>query len=379
MKFDLKAIIAAAGTGGHINPGIAIANKIKEKEKDSKIIFIGTGRGLEKDLVPRAGYELKTINAYGIERKINLQNFKNLYQTFRSIGEAKKIINEFKPDVVIGTGGYICVPTVMAARKYKVPVILHESNAFPGVAVKLFKKKADKILVGFEDAKKRLDDGKNVVVTGNPVKIKKLNLTENQRTKIIKDLGLKTDKPILLVFGGSQGARSINRSFLEIIVNKKNKNYQIIWATGPEQYEIIKNELNNVNINIDEIENVKIVPYIYNMEEVINACDLVVCRSGAMTITEISVVGKPAIFIPFPFATENHQEYNARVLENVGAAKVILDKDLNSEILARTIDKIINDKNELIKMGNNATKIFIPDVENRIYEEIKKAVATIQS
>lgn len=376
---DLRAIIAAAGTGGHINPGIAIANKIKEKERDSEIIFIGTGRGLEKDLVPRAGYELKTINAHGIERKINLQNLKNLYETFKSIGEAKKIINEFKPDVVIGTGGYICVPTVMAARKYNIPVVLHESNAFPGVAVKLFKKKADKILVGFEDAKKRLDNGENVVVTGNPVKIKKLNLTENQKMKIIKDLKLKQDKPIVLVFGGSQGARSINRSFLEVIVNKKNKSYQIIWATGPEQYKVIKDELNNVNINIDEIENVRIVPYIYNMEEVINACDLVVCRSGAMTITEISVVGKPAIFIPFPFATENHQEYNARVLENVGAAKIILDKDLNSEILSKTIDTIINNKSELIKMGNNATKIFIPNVENRIYDEIKKTIVTIHS
>lgn len=370
----MKAIIAAAGTGGHINPGIAIANKIKEKEKDSEIIFIGTDRGLENDLVPRAGYELKRIDAHGIQRKINIENFKNLYATFKSIGKAKKILQEFKPDVVIGTGGYICVPTVIAARKLNIPVVLHESNAFPGVAVRLFKKKANKILVGFEDARKRLENGKNVIVTGNPIKIKKLNLNGAEKNKIKEELGLKTDKPVVLVFGGSQGAKSINKSFIEIIANKKNKNYQIIWAAGPNQYENIKAKLEEDNINIENIENVKILPYIYNMEEVMNACDLVVCRSGAMTITEISVVEKPAIFIPFPFATENHQEYNARVLVNAGAAKIILDKDLNSEILENTIEGIITNKEILTQMGLNAEKVAVQKVEEKIYEEIKDII-----
>lgn len=370
----MKAIIAAAGTGGHINPGIAIANKIKEKEKDSEIIFIGTDRGLENDLVPRAGYELKRIDAHGIQRKINVENLKNLYATFKSIGKAKEILQEFKPDVIIGTGGYICVPTVIAARKLNIPVVLHESNAFPGVAVRLFKKKANKILVGFEDAKKRLENGKNVIVTGNPIKIKKLNLSEVEKNKIKEELGLKKDKPVVLVFGGSQGAKSINKSFIEIIANKKNKNYQIIWAAGPNQYDDIKAKLEEVNINIEKIENVKILPYIYNMEEVMNACDLVVCRSGAMTITEISVVGKPAIFIPFPFATENHQEYNARVLVNVGAAKIILDKDLNSEILENTIEGIITNKEILTQMGLNAEKVAVQKVEEKIYEEIKDII-----
>ena len=370
----MRAIIAAAGTGGHINPGIAIANKIKEKEKNSEIIFIGTNRGLENDLVPRAGYGLKTINAHGLERKLSLQNFKNLFATYKSIDEAKKIMQSFKPDVLIGTGGYICVPTVMAAKKLGVPVVLHESNAFPGIAVKLFKKKANKILVGFKEAKERLDNRESIVVTGNPIKLKKQNYTEAQKVKIKQELGLKLDMPVVLVFGGSQGAQSINRSFIEIIVNKKNKNYQIMWAAGPEQYNKIKNKLNEINIDIEKIENAKIVPYIYNMEEVMNVADLVVCRSGAMTITEISVVGKPAIFIPFPFATENHQEYNARVLEKVGAAKIILDKDLNSEILGNTISKMVKNKDELKQMGENANKVAMLDVENRIYEEIKSVI-----
>lgn len=370
----MRAIIAAAGTGGHINPGIAIANKIKEKEPNSEIVFVGTGRGLEKDLVPRAGYELKTIDAHGIERKITVQNLKNLYATFKSISSAKKIMQSFKPDVLIGTGGYICVPTVIAAKKMGIPVVLHESNAFPGVAVKLFKKKAEKILVGFEDAKKRLDNRENVVVTGNPVKLKKIDFSLSEKNKIIKETGLKNDKPIVLVFGGSQGAQSINQSLLEIIVNKKNKDYQIMWAAGPEQYKEIKKKLEEVNINIENIDNVKIVPYIYNMEEIMNIADLVVCRSGAMTITEISVVGKPAIFIPFPYATENHQEYNAKVLENVGAAKIILNKDLNSEILGSTINEIVKDKNLIERMGKNANKVAMKNVEDKIYEEIKATI-----
>lgn len=370
----MRAIIAAAGTGGHINPGIAIANKIKEKEPNSEIIFVGTGRGLEKDLVPRAEYELKTIDAYGIERKITVQNLKNLYATYKSIGSAQKIIQSFKPDVLIGTGGYICVPTVIAAKKMEIPVVLHESNAFPGVAVKLFKKKADKILVGFEDAKKRLDNRENVVVTGNPIKLKKIDFSISEKNKIIKETGLKSDKPIVLVFGGSQGAQSINQSLLEIIVNKKNKDYQIMWAAGPEQYKEIKKKLEEVNINIENIDKVKIVPYIYNMEEIMNIADLVVCRSGAMTITEISVVGKPAIFIPFPYATENHQEYNAKVLENVGAARIILNKDLNSEILGNTINEIVNNKILMQEMSKNANKVAMKNVEDKIYNEIKTTI-----
>ena len=370
----MKVVIAAAGTGGHINPGIAIANKIKEKEPKSEIIFIGTNRGLENDLVPRAGYSLKTIDAHGIERKLTIQNLKNLYATFKSIGEAQRFLDSFRPDVVIGMGGYICVPTVIAAKKMGIPVVLHESNAFPGIAVKLFKKKANKILVGFQDAKDRLEGANNVVVTGNPVKIKKLNLSEDEKKKIKTQIGIKGNKPVVLVFGGSQGAQSINRSFLEIIVNKKNKDYQIVWAAGPGQYDEIKTKLDEVNMNINNIENVKIVPYIYNMEEVMNTCDLVVCRSGAMTITEVSIVGKPAIFIPYPYATENHQEYNARVLEKVGAAKIILDKDLNSESLEKTIEEIVRNPNILKQMGGNATKVAMPNVEEKIYEEIRKVI-----
>ena len=357
----MKAIIAAAGTGGHINPALAIANKIKQEEPNSEIIFVGTDRGLENDLIPRAGYDLKRIEAYGFNRKISLDNVKKMYKTFKSIGQAKKIIQDFKPDIMIGTGGYICLPVALAASKLKVPIVLHESNAFPGVAIKMLSKKASAILVGFEDAKKRIRNTENVVVVGNPSKVKKIAFTNSQKEKILKEIGLTDiEKPIVLVFGGSQGAQKINESFINIISKKINEKYQIIWATGPNQYEIIKAKLQSLNINID------------NMEEVMNCVDLVVSRSGAMTITEISIVGKPSIFIPFPYATENHQEYNAKVLEKVGAAKIILDADLDFNILNSTINAIISDKEKMCRMSENAHAVEIKNVEDKIYVELRR-------
>ncbi len=371
----MKVVIAAAGTGGHINPGIAIANKIMEKEPDSKIIFIGTPRGLENDLVPRAGYELKTIDAYGINRKINLDNIKRLYKTTKSVGEAKKILKEFKPDVVIGTGGYICVSVGIAANRLKIPIVLHESNAFPGVAIKLLSKKAKAVLLGFEDAKTRLPKAKNVVVTGTPTKIKSSKLTDEEKANLRSALMLKSELPLVLVFGGSQGARSINNAIIGIIENKLNKNYQIIWAAGKGNFENIKQQLAEKNMDIDNIENAKIMPYIYNMQEVMETSDLVVSRSGAMTITEISNLAKPAIFIPFPFATENHQEYNARVLEKVGAAKIILDKNLNYKNLNDTIELMVENKEQLKEMGKKAGKIANTNVEENIYNEIRNILS----
>ena len=370
----MNVVIAAAGTGGHINPGIAIANKIKQENKDAKITFVGTVRGLENDLVPRAGYELRTIDAYGISRKINLENIKHIFKTIKSFSEAKKLIKDLNPDIVIGTGGYICGPVVMAAHKYKVPIILHESNAYPGMAVKFLSNKANAVLVGFEDAKKRLPKARRVITTGTPTKLQKIDLSKEQKENIKKQLGVKNNLPIVLVFGGSQGAKSINNTLIGIIKNKLNKNYNIIWAVGQKQYDVVKDELKKAKLNINNIENTIIVPYIYNMQEVLNLADLVVARSGAMTITEVAIAGKPAIFIPFPFATENHQEYNARVLADVGAAKIILDKDLNDTKLNSEISEILENGDLKKEMSRKALEKAIPNVEDKIYNEIKTEI-----
>lgn len=370
----MKVIIAAAGTAGHINPGLAIANKIKKEEKDSKIMFIGTTRGLENDLVPRAGYELKTIDAYGLSKKLTIENIKKMYKTLKGYGEAKKIIKEFNPDVVIGTGGYICGATISAAHNLGIPTILHESNAFPGKAVKMLAKKTNKILVSFEDAKDRIKNAKKIVFTGTPVKIVKKDYSINEKSEIIKKAGLEQIKPIVLIFGGSQGAQKINDAILGILKNKLNSNYQIIWATGPKQYDRIKERLEDNNVYINHLENAKIVPYIYNMEEMMNVADLIVARSGAMTITEISNLGKPSILVPLPNVSGNHQFYNAKVLEDIGAAKIILNDELNYNNLNSTIEEIVLNKNKIKEMAQKALTVSTTDVEDKIYKEIKKVI-----
>ena len=371
----VKVVIAAAGTAGHINPGLAIAKKIQEEQKDSKIIFIGTTRGLENDLVPRAGYELKTIDAYGLSKKISIDNIKKMIKTLKGFGEAKKILKEINPDIVIGTGGYICGATISAAHKLNIPTLLHESNAFPGKAVKMLAKKTDTILVSFEDAIGRIKHAKKIVYTGTPVKTKKQNYTAEQKKEIIQKAGLKNDKPIALIFGGSQGARKINEAILEIIHTGKNKDYQMIWATGPKQYDIIKEKLEDNNQNINHIQNMKILPYIYNMEEIMNVVDLIVARSGAMTITEIAKVGKPSILVPLPNVSHDHQLYNAKVLQNVGAADIILDNELTGEKLNSSIESIVLHKEKCKSMGEKALTVATDNVENKIYAQI---IETIQ-
>ncbi len=369
----MKVIIAAAGTGGHINPGIAIANKIRKEEKDSEIIFIGTERGMEKNLVSRAGYELKTIDSYGISRSLTIKNISRLIKTMKSVGEAKKIIKEFKPDIIVGTGGYICVSVCMAAKKLKLPYVIHESNVLPGVATKMFSKSAKKIFVGFEETKKNVKND-NIIVTGTPTKIRNLNYDKNTIENKKVELGFDKTLPLVLIFGGSQGAQSINSSIIDIIKKEDNKNYQILWASGPKQYPIIKEELEKEKIDINNIKGIHIKDYIYNMEEMMNICDLIVARSGAMTSIEIEKVGKPAILIPFPFAAENHQEYNARALEKKKVAKVILDKDLNEQTLNKMINSLISNKQALVEMGQKAQELSIDNVEDRIYVEIKEVV-----
>lgn len=366
----MKVIISAAGTGGHINPALAIANKIKEKEPNSKIVFVGTPRGLENDLVPRAGFELKTIDVYGLKREFSIKNLVHICKTILSRRDVKKIFDEVNPDIVIGTGGYICGPVFSVAVSRKIPTVLHESNAYPGKAVKMFSKKVDEILVGFEETKNLLPGCKKVVFTGTPTKIKKVDISEMRKKEILSSLGIKNSLPIVLIYGGSQGAQKINEAVIELIKLNKNNNYQIIWATGAKQYDIVKEYFERDNININNLKNVKVIPYIYNMEELMNISDLLICRSGAMTITEISIVGKPAIFIPLPSISANRQEDNALVLKKLGAAKIILNENVTGTILSEEICDIINDKDELEEMGKIAHTIAPSNVEDKIYGEI---------
>ncbi|MCI8964967.1 MAG: undecaprenyldiphospho-muramoylpentapeptide beta-N-acetylglucosaminyltransferase [Clostridia bacterium] len=370
----MRVIIAAAGTGGHINPGIAIANKIKKEEPNSEIVFIGTNRGIENDLVPRAGYKLRTVEAYGLSKKISIETIKNNYKTLKGFKQAKKIVKEFNPDIVIGTGGYICGGVILSAHKLGIPTIIHESNAFPGKATKFLSKKLDRILVGFKETKNYLENMEKVVVTGTPTKVEKKNITIEEKEKLLKEINLSSKKPIVLVFGGSQGAQKINEALIELIKQKRNKTYQIFWATGPKQYEIVSEELKKNKYDINNLENTSIVPYIYNMSDYMNISDLVVCRSGAMTITELALVGKPAIFIPLPSMSANRQIDNAKVMEKIGAAKIILNNEINADNLSLMLYNMFKDTDKLKQMGQNASTIATYNVEDKIYKEIKNIV-----
>ena len=366
----MRVIIAAAGTAGHINPGLAIANKIRKENKDAKILFIGTQRGLEQDLVPRAGYEIKTIDAYGLSKKISIDNLKKLFKTIKGISQAKKIIKEFKPDVVIGTGGYICGAVILAAHRQKIPTMLHESNAFPGKAVKMLAKYTDVIMVSFEDAMSRIPNAKKVVLTGTPTRNLEKELTLNDKVKEIEKYNLNPAKPTVLVFGGSQGAKKINDTIIDLAEKRLNKIYQIILVSGQKQYDVVKQELKQRGLDIENLDGIRIVPYIYDMAEIICTADILVCRSGATTVTEASKHGKPAIFIPLPNVSHNHQQYNAEVLEKVQAARIIKNENLNAEDLNFLIEQML-EKDILKIMGENARKIAINDVEDRIYNEIR--------
>ena len=370
----MKVIIAAAGTGGHINPGIAIADLIKREYPNSDIRFIATGKKLEEDLISKAGYKSYAIQAYGFSKKISISNLKKNIKTIKGFKEAKKILKEFKPDIVIGTGGYICGAVITSAHKLGIPTLLHESNAYPGLAIRLLSKTVDTILVGIEEAKNNLKRAKRVIYTGTPTKVKPIKLKDKEIEKIKKQEKVNNKLPLVLVFGGSQGAQKINECIVDIIKNNMNKDYQIIWATGSEQYDIIKKELNESNIDIENVNNAIIKPYIYNMNDIMGISDLVVARSGALTLTELSLLGKAAIFIPLPSSTANRQEDNARVFEKRGAAKIILNNEVTSNNLNNTIEEVVFNKDLLKKMSEASKELAVYDVEDRILKEIRRLV-----
>lgn len=359
----MRVIIAGGGTAGHINPGIAIAKYIKQKSQDADIIFIGTKKGLETRLVEREGFELKLIKVRGFKRKLSLDTFAAIKEMFSSVFEARKIIKAFKPDIVIGTGGYVCGPVLFAASRMKIPTLIHESNAFPGVTNKLLSHFVNIVAISFKESKKYFKNGSNVIHTGNPIR-DELLLAERSSSRM--KLGINADVPLVVIMGGSRGAENINHAVVEMLQKYyKSSDFDIIFATGEAQFEKIKSEM----VNHDE-SHVRILPYIYNSAETYSAADLIVCRGGAITMSEITAMGVPAIIIPSPFVTANHQEYNARALETQGAAVVILEKDLNANMLYNQITDMVEDKEQLGKMARNSKKIGITNASEKIYFSI---------
>lgn len=254
-----------------------------------------------------------------------------------------------------------------------IPTILHESNAFPGKAVKMLSKRTDVVMVSFEEAKTRLPKAKKIVLTGTPTRILEKRLSLSEKVALKERYKLNPAKPTVLAFGGSQGAKVINDTVIGLAENKINKKYEILLATGQKQYDVVKDELKGKGFDIDKLDGIRIVPYLYELQEVMDACEILVSRAGAITITEITNLGKPSILVPLPNVSHNHQQYNAEVLENIGAAKIIKNDELNAIVLNKTVMEML-DKCNLDLMGENARKIRIENTSDKIYEEIKKLV-----
>ncbi|OPJ56857.1 undecaprenyldiphospho-muramoylpentapeptide beta-N-acetylglucosaminyltransferase [Alkalithermobacter paradoxus] len=359
----MRVLISGGGTGGHIYPAIAIANKLEEEIKDIEILFVGTEKGLESKVVPSAGYELKTITVEGFRRKITFDNVKRVLKLFKGLEDARKIVKQFKPDLVIGTGGYVCGPVVFNAAMRGIPTVIHEQNAFPGITNKILGKFVSKILISFEDARKYFNNESKVVFTGNPVRKEILN---SNKANARKKLGIPEDKKMVLCVGGSGGSEKLNRSMIPIIRDFVKDDIQFIHVTGRYHYEDFMKSLGEVNLRGCQ----KIVDYLDDMATALSASDLVICSAGAITLAEITVLGKPSIIIPKAYTAENHQEYNAKSLESKGAAIAILEKDLNSGSLSNAISKVLGDRKKLKEMESNSREIGMPQSIDIIYKEI---------
>lgn len=368
----MRVIITCAGTGGHITPAIAIADIIKKNYKDSEILFIGRNEGMENDLVKNAGYEIKPVRTGKLIRQMTLKNFSLILDAIRGIDDAKNIMREFKPDLVIGTGGYICVTVMQAALSLKVPYMLHESNAFPGLSVKLMAKKAYRVMLGFEDARSRLKNRENIVVTGNVcnVDLEKFKALDKNACRL--ELGIRdSNKKIVLVTFGSQGAKYLNDYIIDI-ARKQNDDIFFILIAGKNNYDEVMEKVNKISSkeNIDMSKYIKVEKFVYEMDKMYKVADLCITRSGAMTITELETIKVPAILIPLPTAAENHQYYNAKVLENVGAASILEQKDLSVDALYSSILEKLTPIVQKRCVGSY-NKLPINDVSSKILNEIR--------
>lgn len=364
----MKVLIAGGGTGGHINPGLAIAKYIKQKEDEAEITFVGTKRGLETKLVPREGFPLETITVRGFKRKLSLDTLIAVKELIQSFFQASRLLKRIKPDVVVGTGGYVCGPVLYMAAKKGIPTLIHESNAFPGVTNKLLAKHVNYVAISFKDAEKYFKNKSKLVLTGNPVRQELFNAN---REGVLANLDIVEGKPLIVAMGGSRGARKINETIADMLNNYFKGEFNLIFATGEAQFDDI-----NSTIKVDEKYRnmVKVVPYIYNVDQVYVASDLMICRAGAITISELQTIGIPSILIPSPYVTANHQEHNARSLERDGGAVVILENELNADLLYKQICSLISNKDVLKKMSRSAAKNRVPDSLEKIYHLIKEII-----
>ena len=371
----MKIFFAGGGTAGHVNPALAIASHMKQVSPDTQIAFSGGVGGIEETLVARAGYPIYTFPLSGLSRSMSLggvqKNFRAIRNTVSAVRRAKKILREQKPDIVIGTGGYACFPMVSAAQSLGIKTAVVEVNATPGVALKRLARKADTILVSFEETKAHFPQSKHVVYTGSPVRPEMFEARGMPQDKLFDN-----DKPTVLCFWGSVGAMNMNKKmedFIELL--SKDGSFNLLQAAGKTNFQWMPGEIRDHGVDLEHSGNIRLTEYIYDMAHVMNACDLVICRAGASTLAEVCACGKPSLIIPSPYVADNHQEKNARALERAGAARVALEPEVDGRSLFEQTKALLHDRAALDDMGRKAAAMAREDALDRIEQAIRETVA----
>lgn len=365
----MRVILSGGGTGGHIYPAIAIANKIRDSFPKAEILFIGTEGGLESDLVPKAGYKIKYIPTSYIKRSLSLHNLKTAGMLVAGLFEAGKIIRSFKPELVIGTGGFVCGPVLYVAAKMGFKTLIHEQNVFPGLTNRLLSSSVDRIAISFPEAEGyfKPKNKEKLVLTGNPIRDEFLKVSDQDANMIYK----LDNRPLVLIVGGSGGSKRLNQAAIDLLRQHPTNNYRILLVTGRNHYqpvlEALKDNSSALNAN-------SILSYINDMPYALKACDLIICSAGAITIAEITAVGKPSILIPKAHTAENHQEYNAKAIEATGAAIMIKEEELSGETLYKSIEKVIADKEMYVRMQEASAKVAKTDAIDLIFNEALKLI-----
>jgi UDP-N-acetylglucosamine--N-acetylmuramyl-(pentapeptide) pyrophosphoryl-undecaprenol N-acetylglucosamine transferase len=359
----LRLLIAAGGTGGHVYPGIAIAEEWRRRHPDSEVTFVGTTRGLESTAVPQAGFALRTIAARGIPRRIGFGMLRAGAAGAQSLVQASSILRELRPHVVVVTGGYVSGPVGLMAKLRGIPVVVQEQNSVPGATNRWLNLIADEVHISFVESRSYFRRRDNLKVTGNPIR---RSLLRQDRTSAYESLHLDAGRSTLLVFGGSRGASSINKAFQDALPRlTRISNLQVLWQTGKDDAPAIRERVRGLSIPVH------VVPYVDHMEMAYAVADLAICRAGAMTIAELTACGVPAILVPYPHATHDHQTVNARGLAERGAAEVIRDDQLTADDLAKRIIHLFQDESRLRRMARNSRAFSRTNAAERLVTSIE--------
>lgn len=363
----MNIILSGGGTGGHVYPAIAIAKKIKELNPSANILFVGTRAGIESKLVRENGFDIEFISVKGLKRKIDFDNVKRILMALKAQGDVKRIIKKFKPDLVIGTGGYVSGPVLRQASQMGINTVVHEQNSHPGVTNKLLSRTVNLVLTSFEDSHKKFPEvaRKKLVMTGNPVRDEILKTTREEARKA---LNIDSEKKMVLCYGGSGGSQEIDDVIKPLIEELIKIDAAFIFATGEIYFESMKSKLEGLELKSYQ----RVLPYLDDMANALAASDLVIGSAGAISLAEITAKGKASVIVPKAYTAENHQEYNARSLEKAGASICITEAELTEDSLKHAVMSVLTDDEKLRSMDEASLKMGKPEALMRIYEEIEK-------